>query len=220
MTTNKKETGEEMLFKIILIGDSSSGKTNILSRYLNNIFVEESKPTIGVEFGNKSFIINEDTVNAQIWDTAGTERCNSVTSAYYKGAVGALVTYDITRKESFDNVEKWITDLKANADEKIRIILVGNKTDLDSNRQVTKEEGEQKAKDLGVSFIETSALSGNNIEAAFDKLINEVYQECHQEFDSFADVNVDVDVEEVERKKTLGNKGKNTNTTKKKCCLK
>ena len=220
MTANKKEAGEEMLFKIILIGDSGSGKTNILSRYLNNIFDNESKPTIGVEFGNKTFLINEDTVSAQIWDTAGQERCDSVTSAYYKGAVGALVTYDITRKKSFNNVEKWITDLKSKADEKIRIILVGNKCDLDSKREVTKEEGDQKAKDLGVGFIETSAMNGNNIEAAFDKLVNEVYKECHQEFDSFADVNVDVDVEEVVRRKTLTNKTNNTNNQKKKCCLK
>ena len=96
-----------MLFKIILIGDSASGKANILSKYLNNTFDEESKLTIGVEFGNKTFIINEDTVSDQIQDKAGQERCDSSTSAYYKGAVGALVSYDITRKESFNNVEKW-----------------------------------------------------------------------------------------------------------------
>lgn len=181
----------EMLFKIILIGDSSTGKTNILSQYLYKKFESNTKATIGVEFGGKSFVINGDNVKAQIWDTAGQERYKSITSAYYKGAQGAFIVYDITRLKTFDNVDKWINDLKANTSEEISILLLGNKSDLQENREVSKEQGESKAQQFDIGFLETSALNGDNIDTAFQKLVNEVYNKCSKVFDSVADVEIE-----------------------------
>ena len=165
----------EMLVKVILIGDSSVGKTNIMTKYLKNEFKEDSKATVGVEFGSKNFTIEGHSIKAQIWDTAGQERYRSITNAYYKGAKGAFVVYDITRKETFSSIDKWITDLRSSADKKINIILIGNKTDLEQNREVTKEQGSEKSKAFGVAFMETSANNGENIEQAFDEMMQQVF---------------------------------------------
>ena len=174
------ENNFDMIFKIILIGDSSVGKTNILSRYLNNTFDEEIKPTVGVEFNSKSFKIEDNIVKAQIWDTAGQERYRSITSSYYKGAKGCLLVYDISKKKSFENIDKWISQFKETADNNIYVLLIGNKCDLENEREVTKEQGEEKAKFYNMAFIETSALNGTNVEKAFELLINEVYKKnCH-----------------------------------------
>ena len=163
---DQEKTSYDLIFKIVLIGDSSVGKTNIFSRYLNDEFDPESKSTVGVEFGTKNFKIENKIVKVQIWDTAGQERYRSITNAYYKGAKGCLLVYDITNKTSFDNLDKWISDLKSNGDDKVSIILVGNKSDLDSQRAITLEEGKQKAEFHKMAFMETSALNGNNIEKA------------------------------------------------------
>ncbi len=203
------EDSNEMIFKIILIGDAGSGKTNILSKYITNEFQIESKPTIGVELSCKTFTINNDTINAQFWDTAGEERYKSMTAAYYKGALGALVVYDITKKVSFESIDKWIYDLKNAADKKISIVLIGNKTDLEEKREVSKKEGEMKAKEYNIAFMETSALNGNNIKLAFDKLVEEVYNNFHKEFESVADV-------QIMRGKTISIE--ETKPKKKKCC--
>ena len=169
----------EFMFKIVLVGDSSVGKTNIMGKYLKNEFREDSKSTVGVEFGSKEFVIENHTVRVQIWDTAGQERYKAITSAYYKGAKGAFIVYDITRKGTFESVDKWVSDLKASADKKITLLLIGNKCDLEDQRQITKEEAEQKAKSFEVAYLETSALSGENLEKAFEMLVNEVYKKCH-----------------------------------------
>ena len=136
----------DMIFKVVLIGDSGVGKSNILSRYLKNEFSFDSKATVGVEFGSKKFELNGYKIKAQIWDTAGQERYKSITNAYYKGAKGALLVYDITRKETFDSVDRWIPDLRASGDEQVTILLIGNKCDLDDKREVSEEEGRNKAK--------------------------------------------------------------------------
>ena len=124
----------DLLFKLILIGDSCVGKSNILLKYLKNEFDPNSRATVGVEFGTKNIIINNKKIKIQIWDTAGQERYRSITSAYYKGAKGALIVYDITRKCTFDNIDKWISDLKLNGDKNICIVILGNKSDLDDKR--------------------------------------------------------------------------------------
>ena len=199
------EESTEMIFKIILIGDTATGKTNILSKYVNNKFEEDSKATIGVELSTKSFTINNDTINAQFWDTAGQERYKSITKAYFKGALGALVVYDITKKDTFENVDKWINDLKVSADEKISILLIGNKNDLENKREVSKENGEMKGKEYGIAFMETSALNGNNIELAFKTLVEQVYNKCHKEFESVANVEImrgiTISIEETKKQK-------------------
>ena len=128
----------EMMVKVVLVGDSGVGKTNIMSKYLKNQFREDSKATVGVEFGSKQFSVEGHQVKAQIWDTAGQERYKAITSAYYKGAKGAFIVYDMTRKNTFDSVNRWVSDITAAADKRITLILIGNKSDLEDQRQVTK----------------------------------------------------------------------------------
>ena len=210
--------GYNMIFKIVLIGDTSVGKTNILSKYLTDEFDAKSKATVGVEFGVKNFKIENNIVKVQIWDTAGEERYRSITNAYYKGAKGSLLVYDITNKKSFENVEKWISDLKANADEDISMILLGNKTDLEDKRVVSTEEGKDKAEFYQISFMETSALNGNNIQKAFNELIMDVYKKNHESFEKQAKVEINRDKKTIELDKGEDN---DTNEVKEKkwCCL-
>ena len=166
----------EMMVKVIIIGDSSVGKTNIMSKYLKNQFHEDSKATVGVEFGSKLFTINGHNIKAQIWDTAGQEKYKAITGAYYKGSKGAFVVYDITRKETFESVDKWINDLKATGDPKMNIMLIGNKCDLEERREILNEQGEEKARSFGCGFLETSALSGDNIDKGFEMMISEIFK--------------------------------------------
>ena len=184
------EENYEVMFKVVLIGDMKVGKTNIVSRYIKNEFNKDSMSTIGVEFGSKELVIEGHNVKVQIWDTAGQEKYKSITNAYYKGAKGAFVVYDITNKNSFDNADNWLNNLRASADKKCSIILIGNKSDLEDKREVSIEQGEEKAKNSEIAFMETSALSGDNIDKAFEMMINEAYKICHSEM--LADVNIDI----------------------------
>ena len=201
----------EMMFKVVLVGDSFVGKTNIMSKYLKDEFHEDSKATVGVEFGSKQFTIEGHSIKAQIWDTAGQERYKAITSAYYKGAKGAFVVYDITRKTSFESIDRWVNDLTAAADKKITIVVIGNKCDLEDQRQITKEQGEEKSAKLEVAFLETSALSGENLDKAFELMMNEIYKKCHEE------MLAENDLEIIDGGKDINLK-KNENTEKKKCC--
>ena len=171
-----EDDGYDVLFKIILVGDTSVGKTNIINKYIKNEFHEDFCATIGVEFSHKQFIIDNHKIKAQIWDTAGQERYKSITKAYYKGAKGAFIVYDITRKDTFDNIDKWRNELISSCNQEINIMLIGNKCDLEDQRMITKEQGEEKAKSFGFSFLETSAFSGENLEKGFEMLIKEIYQ--------------------------------------------
>ena len=171
-----EEDGYDILFKIILVGYTSVGKTNIINKYIKNEFQENFNATIGVEFSHKKFTVDNHKIKAQIWDTAGQERYKAITRAYYKGAKGAFIVYDITRKESFDNVDKWRNELTNSCNKEVSIMLIGNKCDLEDQRQITKEQGEEKAKSFGFSFLETSAFSGENLEKGFEMLIQEIYQ--------------------------------------------
>ena len=194
-----------MIFKIIIIGNSSTGKTKIIERYLTNNFEENSQPTLGFETHNKEFQLEQDKITAQIWDTAGQEKFGSLTASYYKNAKGALVVYDITDKASFDKVEQLVVDLKNGGDINIYIILVGNKKDLENGRVITTEEGESLAKKLKLGFCEVSAKTGDGIENAFQNLINEVYRISKNEFKSNANVeiitNQKIDENNIRKKK-------------------
>ncbi|KAL9360869.1 hypothetical protein Peur_012035 [Populus x canadensis] len=169
------EGGEEYLFKIVVIGDSAVGKSNLLSRFARNEFDSNSKATIGVEFQTQVVDIDGKEIKAQIWDTAGQERFRAVTSAYYRGAVGALIVYDITRRTSFDSVKRWLDELGTHCDTAIARMLVGNKCDLDSIREVSRDEGKSLAEEESLFFMETSALDSTNVEAAFEVVIREIY---------------------------------------------
>ena len=205
----------EMMIKVILIGDSGVGKTNIMSKFLKNQFLEDSKATVGVEFGSKLFIQQGHKIKAQIWDTAGQEKYKAITSAYYKGSKGALVIYDITQKETFANIEKWVNDLKCKGDPKITIIIIGNKNDLEEKRQISKEQGEEKAKSFGCAFLETSAFSGDNIEKAFEMMVKEIYDKFTS--DIGGDDEEELDSNEKGEDLKLENVNPDNNE-KKKCC--
>lgn len=165
----------DYLFKVVLIGDSGVGKSNLLSRFTRNEFNLESKSTIGVEFATRSIDVDGKTVKAQIWDTAGQERYRAITSAYYRGAVGALLVYDIAKHPTYVNVTRWLKELRDHADLNIVIMLVGNKSDLKHLRAVPTEEAKSFAAENGLSFIETSALDASNVESAFQNILSEIY---------------------------------------------
>ena len=155
------------------MGDSSVGKSNLLSRYVSDDFSKDSRTTIGVLFQSK-FVKMADglVIRAQIWDTAGEERYKSVSKVYYRSAVGALLLYDITSRKSFENALDWLTRLKENAQEDVVILLVGNKKDLANQREVSMQEGADFAQKHSLAFLETSALDTNNFELAFTTIIN------------------------------------------------
>ncbi|XP_042029464.1 ras-related protein RABA5d-like [Salvia splendens] len=175
MASSSDDEGEEYLFKIVIIGDSAVGKSNLLSRYARNEFNMHSKATIGVEFQTQTLQIDGKEVKAQIWDTAGQERFRAVTSAYYRGSFGALVVYDITRRSTFDSISRWLDELKTHSDTAVAKMLVGNKLDLDNIRDVSVEEGKSLAESEGLFFMETSALDSTNVKKAFDLVIREIY---------------------------------------------
>ncbi|MGH0180698.1 UNVERIFIED_CONTAM: hypothetical protein FKN15_004988, partial [Acipenser sinensis] len=162
--------------KMVLIGDSGVGKSNLLSRFTRNEFNLESKSTIGVEFATRSIQVDGKTIKAQIWDTAGQERYRAITSAYYRGAVGALLVYDIAKHLTYENVERWLKELRDHADSNIVIMLVGNKSDLRHLRAVPTDEAKAFAEKNGLSFIETSALDSTNVETAFQTILTEIYR--------------------------------------------
>ncbi|CDY10274.1 BnaC05g05170D [Brassica napus] len=172
---NRIDHEYDYLFKIVLIGDSGVGKSNILSRFTRNEFCLESKSTIGVEFATRTLQVEGKTVKAQIWDTAGQERYRAITSAYYRGAVGALLVYDITKRQTFENVLRWLRELRDHADSNIVIMMAGNKSDLNHLRSVADEDGRSLAEKEGLSFLETSALEASNIEKAFQTILSEIY---------------------------------------------
>ena len=203
----------EMMFKVVIVGDQFVGKTNIMSKYLKNQFHEDSKTTVGVEFGSKEFNFENHAIKAQIWDTAGQERYRAITSAYYKGAKGAFIVYDITNKTSFESIDKWISDVRTTADKKLTLVVIGNKCDLEEQRKVTKEEGETKAAELEVAFMETSALSGENVDKAFELMVHEIYKKCHEELLAEGDVDLFENGQDV----TLNKKQDNA-VAKKSCC--
>ncbi|KAK3036073.1 hypothetical protein RJ639_029826, partial [Escallonia herrerae] len=165
----------DYVFKVVVIGDSAVGKTQILSRFAKNEFCFDSKSTIGVEFQTRTVTINSKVIKAQIWDTAGQERYRAVTSAYYRGALGAMLVYDITKRQTFDHVARWVEELRAHADNTIVITLIGNKADLVDLRVVPTEDAVEFAEDQGLYFFETSALTGDNVEAAFFNLLDKIY---------------------------------------------
>ncbi|XGW29328.1 hypothetical protein V3C99_008833 [Haemonchus contortus] len=167
--------GYDYLYKIILIGDSGVGKSNLLSRFARNMFNIESKTTIGVEFSTKTVMIDNKRIMAQIWDTAGQERFKTVTSAYYRGAQGALIVYDITKPSSFDSCLQWLNDLREQS-ERVSVVLVGNKTDLRDVRKIPQELAQRFAEEHGLSFIETSALDSSNVEKAFTHILTTIYR--------------------------------------------
>ena len=190
----------DIIFKIVLIGDSGVGKTNLLGRYLKKEYKEETKATVGVEFGEKKYELNGLKIKAQIWDTAGQERYKAITSMYYKGAKGALIVFDLSSKNTFQNVEKWYNEIKKTSDPNINLILIGNKSDLKDKRQISTEEGENKAKEMNVAYLETSALNCDNVDKAFDALIEAISKKMKMEIEAEEEENDDNNNDNIQNK--------------------
>ncbi|KAI7985181.1 Ras-related protein RABA6a [Camellia lanceoleosa] len=170
----------DYLFKAVLIGDSAVGKSNLLSRFARDEFYLDSKPTIGVEFAYRNIKVGDKLIKAQIWDTAGQERFRAITSSYYRGALGALLVYDITRKGTFENLKKWLYELREFGNPDMVVVLVGNKSDLAQSREVSLEEGQSLAKLEGLFFLETSARENLNVEEAFLHMITKIHDVASQ----------------------------------------
>jgi len=170
------EREPKYLYKIILIGDSGVGKSSLLSRFARDEFLLDSKPTVGVEFSTKSIQHEGDTVTAQIWDTAGQERFRAIARAYYRNAVGALLVYDISRRSTFENAGQWLGELRSHADANIKVLLVGNKSDLKHLRAVETDEAAAWAEQHNLAFIETSALDSTGVNAAFRLILLEIHR--------------------------------------------
>ncbi|XP_026139046.1 ras-related protein Rab-25-like [Carassius auratus] len=164
------------VFKVVLIGESGVGKSNLLSRFTKNEFNHDSRTTIGVEFSTRTVQLNGLTIKAQIWDTAGLERYRAITSAYYRGAVGALLVYDISKHLTYESAERWLKELYDHADPHMVVMLVGNKTDLAAVRSVPTEDAKDFAEKNGLLFMETSALESVNVEAAFNTVLTEIHK--------------------------------------------
>lgn len=167
----------DFIFKIVLLGDSGVGKSNLVFRFTKNEFNKDSKSTIGVEFATKTVQIDDNKlVKAQIWDTAGQERYRSIASSYYRGAVGALLVYDVTDRNSFNHVPMWLKEVEENAEKDCLIMLVGNKMDLNDQRTVFVRDGRSFARKNGLAFIETSALDATGVDTAFQRILQEIYK--------------------------------------------
>ncbi|KAJ8354597.1 hypothetical protein SKAU_G00221640 [Synaphobranchus kaupii] len=172
----QSEEAYNFVFKVVLIGESGVGKSNLLSRFTKNEFNHDSRTTIGVEFSTRTVQLGSATVKAQIWDTAGLERYRAITSAYYRGAVGALLVYDISKQLTYESVERWLKELYDHADPHIVVMLVGNKSDLSSQRSVPTEQANEFAERKSLLFMETSALQSTNVEAAFHNVLTEIHK--------------------------------------------
>ncbi|KAK1353088.1 RAB GTPase-like [Heracleum sosnowskyi] len=206
--------GEEYLFKIVVIGDSAVGKSNLLSRFARDEFDQNSKATIGVEFQTQVVQVDGKEVKAQVWDTAGQERFRAVTSAYYRGAVGALLVYDITRRPTFDSIKRWLDELNTHCDTTVARMLVGNKCDLEDIRDVSVEEGKNLAEEEGLFFIETSALDATNVNTAFENVIRAIYNNISRKVLNSDSYKSELSVNRV----TLVNNGSGTKRNWSACC--
>jgi small GTP-binding protein len=168
------------LIKVIIIGDSSCGKSCLLRRLTDNSFADEQAQTIGVEFGAKVVTVLGRKVKLQVWDTAGQERYRSVTRSYYRGAMACLLVYDITRTETFEHVAQWLEDARRLADRDVTIVLVGNKSDLAAQRSVPLTEASVYAQQNNMLLVETSAATGDNVEHAFILAAKNALQKMQQ----------------------------------------
>ena len=174
---------EDYKLKVVVVGDSGVGKTNLIKRFVTNTFSANSKATVGVEFISKSYRINDQVFKIEIWDTAGQERYKSITAAYYKGAKGALIVYDTTQKTSFENIDKWMSEIKEKSSKDMKLMIIGNKIDLKDERQVETDEALAKAQTLEAPIMETSALDATNVKEAFYDLLKEMFREVRKKLD-------------------------------------
>ena len=190
---------EPPLYKILLLGDSTVGKTCFLLRYTDDTFLDLHMATIGLDYRLKTMILDDQRiVKVQLWDTAGQDKFRAITRNYYKGARGIILIYDVTNIKSYENIKKWINEIKEEISEEVTIVLIGNKIDNEGERKISKEQGEKLANDYNVAFFETSAKTGQGINESVFYLVQKI---------------VEADPETKKRGKNLKIK-----TKKKNCC--
>ncbi|EKX48909.1 hypothetical protein GUITHDRAFT_151724 [Guillardia theta CCMP2712] len=161
-------------YKLVFLGDQSVGKTSIITRFMYDKFDSTYQATIGIDFLSKTMYLDDRVVRLQLWDTAGQERFRSLIPSYIRDSSVAVIVYDVTNRESFDNAGKWIDEVRQERGEDVILALVGNKTDLAEKRRVTREEGEEKAKSFKILFVETSAKAGLNVKSLFRQLAQQL----------------------------------------------
>ena len=196
--------------QILILGDSSVGKTSLISRYANGIFKEEYLATVGLDYYNKQDTINNLNVLVKLWDTAGQERFKSLTPNYFRNAEGVVIVFDVTNLETFENLKYWISSIKSNLGEKniiIPIIIIGNKIDMDDMRDINKEEADKFAKENDYKYFEASAKTGEGVDEAFREIVNQILDNSDK-------------LEEIkeERKSIKIQEEPNNNQKKKNCC--
>ena len=190
-------TGMDCVYKVLLLGDSTVGKTCILLKYTDKIFQETHMMTIGLDYRLKTMTLQSGKeVKLQIWDTAGQDRFRSITKNYYKGSHGIILIYDVTSLKTFENVKSWVSQIHEEISDKVVIYLVGNKIDMDDERKVKTEEGQKLAEELGVPFVETSAKSGVNI----DNIFSDITERIDKEFGNIQKVRKNISYQAPGRK--------------------
>ena len=212
----------DYLFKLLLIGNSSVGKSSLLFRFVENVWDDNFVPTIGVDFVRNIYLIylyilqklktlevNGKKVKLQIWDTAGQERFKNITASYYRGGNGVLVVYDITDRDSFENLNSWLIEIEKNANKNVYKLLIGNKCDLEDKRKVTYQEGKDFATSNGMQFIETSAKNDTKVKDAFELLTQEIIK---------ASITKDKSLERKEKTVHLSSGASDLSTKQKKGC--
>ena len=197
MKKKGSNTGMDCVYKVLLLGDSTVGKTCILLKYTDKIFQETHMMTIGLDYRLKTMTLQSGKeVKLQIWDTAGQDRFRSITKNYYKGSHGIILIYDVTSLKTFENVKSWVSQIHEEISDKVVIYLVGNKIDMDDERKVQTEEGQKLAEELGVPFVETSAKSGVNI----DNIFSDITERIDKEFGNILKVRKNISYQAPGRK--------------------
>jgi len=199
-----RQAAYDYLIKLLMIGDSGVGKSCLLLRFSDDSFTTSFITTIGIDFKIKTVEIDGKRVKLQIWDTAGQERFRTITTAYYRGAMGILLVYDITEEQSFLNIRNWIRNIEQHASDSVQKILIGNKCDMVDDRVITTDRGKELADEYGIKFFETSAKTDTNVKESFISIATDI----------------------VTKKISLGDRGNNPNgkvdfdkkTTKGGCC--
>ena len=197
-------TSYDHLFRYIIVGDMAVGKSCLLLQFTDHKFRYEHQLTIGVEFGGKTLDIKNRKIKIQIWDTAGQEAFQAITRTYYKGAIGALLVYDITRRETFNHIESWLNEVKTHGAKDVVCVLVGNKKDLEESRKVTFEEGQSLAKINGLLFLETSAKTAENVNEVFltsaRKILDNMIENGTDNFTPKKNVRISLDDDDDDQK--------------------
>ena len=203
----------DCLFKILLVGNSSVGKSSLFLRFVDDVWNDVFVPTIGVDFKIKTLKINEKNVKLQIWDTAGQERFRTIISSYYKGAQGILLVFDVTEKESFESLNNWLIEIEKNANKNVIKILIGNKNDLEDKRVISFSQAKDFADSNGLKYVETSAKTNNNVTEAFSEIGKELMDASSKDKEFFANENKKT-ISISDKTMDLNSKNKNENG----CC--